>query len=202
MERPDFKDIKTGEAFNRWYWLKKEMIQICKAAQLPTSGSKFELRDRIMYALDHQGKLNPEIRKKRSKSKFDWAKSKLTPDTKITDNITFGQNLRQFMKSQIGDHFSFNTDFMAWAKTNVGKTLADAVVQWTLLEERKQDPHFRTDIAEHNMFNQYLRDFLDDNKGLNFATAKTCWLLKKQMPMKDGFVRYERSDLELIHQSK
>ena len=196
IERPDFQDIQSGEEFNSWYWLKEEMVAICKDAGLPASGRKFELRDRIMYALDHNGKLLQEVKKK-SKSNFNWAKEVLTSDTIITDNVSFGPNFRRFMKNEIGNKFSCHSDFMDWVKSNEGKTLGQAVDKWLELEERKEDPRFKREIADNNMYNQYTRDFLSDNPGKSIKDARRFWLLTKELPMKDGFVRYEKTDLSL-----
>lgn len=130
MQRPDFSEIKSGEEFNRWYWMKEEMIEICKQAGLPSTGRKFTLRDRIMFALDHEGAIMPEPPKVKPTSRFNWAKAELSLDTLITDNISFGQNLRRFMEGQIGPHFRYNIDFMDWARESAGKSLADAVLKW------------------------------------------------------------------------
>lgn len=195
-KRPDFNDIKTGKEFNRWYWLKEELVAICKHAELPTHGRKFELRDRIMYALDNQGLLKKE-EKKKTTSRFNWAKAKLSQETFITDNVSFGPNFRRFMKDQIGAKFSCHSDFMDWVKNNEGKTLRQAVEKWFELESRKEDPDFKRVIADNNMYNQYTRDFLEDNPGKTIREARQHWLAKKQQPTKNGFVRYERSDLAL-----
>jgi len=197
MARPNFESIKTGKEFNQWYWLKAEMVDICKQLGLPTAGRKFDLRDRIMYALDHDGALKPEPKKKKHTSKFNWAKSELTSDTVITDNVSFGPNFRRFMKAQIGAKFSCHSDFMDWVKANAGQTLGDAVDMWFQLEKRKDDPAFKRTIADNNMLAQYTRDFLQDNENKTLVDAKKYWILKKQLPTTDGFVRYERSDLEL-----
>ncbi|MFS4492190.1 DUF6434 domain-containing protein [Maribacter sp. 2308TA10-17] len=197
MQRPKFEHIKSGAEFNRWYWLKEELVEICKRANLPATGRKFDLRDRIMYALDNHGKVKPQPKKKKASSKFNWAKADLQLDTVITDNVSFGPNFRKFMTSEIGPSFSCNSDFMAWVKANTGKTLADAVAQWHTLEKRKENPEFRRDIAANNMYNQYTRDFLDDNPNKTIKDAKSYWLLKKQLPTADGFIRYESSDLKL-----
>lgn len=197
MSRPNFKDIQTSAEFNNWYWLKAELIEICKQIDLPYTGRKFELRDRIMYAMDNDGALLPSPPKKKRSSRFNWAKAVLSLETVITDNVSFGPNFRRFMRLQIGDHFSCHSDFMDWVKANVGKTLKDAVFEWEALERRKEDPNFRRAIAAHNMFNQYIRDFLDDNPGNTFKAAKQYWDLKKQLPAKEGFVRYEAGDLKL-----
>jgi len=198
MPRPKFEDIKTSDEFNQWYWLKEEMVDICKRARLPIYGRKFDLRDRIMYALDNNGKLKPSAKKEKRKSKFNWAKSQLSLDTVITDNVSFGPNFRGFMKSQVGDKFSCHGDFMDWIKSNQGKTLEDAVKEWHILEKRKENTSFKREIADNNMYSQYIRDFLEDNPDFNFNDVKKYWLLKKALPMKNGFVRYEKSDLKLI----
>ena len=197
MPRPKFEEIKTGSEFNRWYWLKEEMVDICKRAGLPTNGRKFDLRDRIMFALDNGGKVFAGSKKQKKTSKFDWAKAELSLETVITDNVTFGPNFRRFMKSEIGDAFSCHSDFMDWVKSNVGKQLSDAADQWRALEKRKENPNFKRVIAANNMLAQYTRDFLADNKNKTLKDATRYWELKKQLPTKDGFVRYQRSDLEL-----
>ena len=145
MQRPNFGDIKTGEEFNQWYWLKAEMVEICKRAGLPATGRKFDLRDRIMYALDHDGNLKPEPKKKKTKSKFNWAKSELSLETIITDNVSFGPNFRRFMKSRIGNRFSCHSDFMDWMKSNAGKTLADAVKKMARTRRKKSGSGFQKD---------------------------------------------------------
>ncbi len=196
MSRPPFEKIKSGSEFNNWYWLKVEMIEICRNLKIPMNGSKFQLRDRIMYFLDNDGKVQATIKKK-PKSKFNWSKETLSLSTPLTDNVSFGQNFRKFMTLHLGDEFSFNTDFMDWAKANSGKTMQDAIDMWRALENRKSDKSFRRDIADHNMMNQYLRDFSDDNPQLSSDIARKCWHLKRRLPMKNGFVRYEKSDLKL-----
>ncbi len=197
MERPKIEEIVIVEDFKNWYWLKDEMITICKLMQLPYTGKKFDLRDRIIYALENEGKLFPQEKGNKSISKFNWSKTALTLETQITDNVSFGPNFRRFMKSYIGNHFSCHSDFMDWVKSNVGKTLKDAIIQWEVLEERKRDPSFRRSIADHNMYNQYMRDFLDDNVELGFREAKKYWVLKKRLPVVNGFVKYEAEDLML-----
>lgn len=194
-ERPDFSKIVSGKEFNRWYWLKAEMVEICKVLSLPYAGGKFELRDRIMYALDNGGKLLKVPKAKRVTSHFNWAKEKLMLDTVITDNVTFGPNFRNFMKYHIGKKFSCHSDFMDWVKNNTGKTLKDAIFKWEELEVRKKNPSFKREIATHNMMSQYIRDFFKDNPDLSFQEAHRCWKMKKGMPMKNGRVQYDKNDL-------
>ena len=187
--RPPFEEIKDGEAFNQWYWLKSELVDICKQAKLPYTGSKFEIRDRIVHFLDTGKTLSPK--KKAKQSNFNWAKATLHEETVITDNVSFGPNFRKFMKTAIGSHFTCTGEFMKWVKENPGKTLKHAIQHWDMLEARKEDPDFRSEIAEHNMYNQYLRDYMDHNPEAKLEEAKRSWQLDRQLPAKGGFVRYD-----------
>ena len=196
IARPDFEAIKSGEEFNSWYWLKEELVTFCKYLRLPHTGGKFALRDRIIYALDHNGQLLPQKSSPKKKSKFNWANASLTLDTVITDNVSFGPNFRNFMQSQIGNKFSCHSDFMDWVKSNTGKTLQEAVLQWQALEDRKKDGEFRREIADHNMLAQYVRDFLEDNPGKTLKDALQCWKVKRRQPTQNGFVVYAAKDLD------
>ena len=195
MPRPPFGDIRTGKEFNRWYWLKAELVAICREAGLPAHGRKFDLRDRIMYALDHEGARLPEPAPSHQDSHFDWAKSNLTPETLITDSVTFGPNFRRFMQGQVAGRFRCSAAFMDWVKANTGRTLKDAVAAYEA-QERKHQTTPRP-IAAGNMYNQYTRDILADNPQLGPDDARNYWLRKKTMPTEDGFVRYARTDLDL-----
>ena len=196
--RPDFTEITSGIEFQRWYWLKEELIDLCKMSGLPSDGSKFLLRDRIIYALDHEGAVMPEPKKKKPESRFDWAREVLGSNTIITDNVSFGPNFRNYMKSQIGAKFSCHSDFMDWVKENPGKTLDDAVTHWHVLEKRKEDPTFKRKIARHNMLAQYVRDFSRENPTRNLRDALACWKVKRNMPTDSGFVTYDSKDLAIL----
>ncbi|MCG8323846.1 MAG: SAP domain-containing protein [Cytophagales bacterium] len=87
IKKPDFAEIKSGTEFNQWYWLKDELIEICRQIDLPYHGGKFELRDRIMYVLDNRGKLKAGVKKKKPKSSFNWAKSRQASKQIYTLNV-------------------------------------------------------------------------------------------------------------------
>jgi len=197
MVRPEFEDITTSEEFDKWYWLKNELVDICKQSNLPYTGSKQEVRDRILYALDNNGKVKPVEGKKKTSSKFNWARADLSLETIITDNVSFGPNFRKFMKDQIGNQFSCHSDFMDWVKSNIGKNLLDATEHWIALEKRKLDPTFKRKIADNNMYNQYTRDFIANNHGSSIKEARKYWLLKKELLTPKGKVLFHKDDLLL-----
>ena len=41
--RPSFKEIKSFEEFNQYYWYREELSQICKSLGLEYRGTKKEL---------------------------------------------------------------------------------------------------------------------------------------------------------------
>ncbi len=47
MPKPDFSEITSGKEFNRWYWLKEELVEICKQAHTHEEG--LNLRNRIYH---------------------------------------------------------------------------------------------------------------------------------------------------------
>ncbi|MEQ8676033.1 MAG: DUF6434 domain-containing protein [Aggregatilineales bacterium] len=195
-QRPPIKTIKTGAELRRWYWLKEELVAYCQEHGIPYSAGKFELLDRIARFMD-TGE-TPTPKRKNITSKFDWHSEQLSAETIITDSYKNTQNVRRFMTMHIGKHFKFNIDFMAWMRANAGKTLGEAVIQWQDLEARKADANFQTDIADHNQYNQYLRDFFEANPTLTTRDARTCWEFKRSLPTPDGRHVYDADDLQAL----
>jgi len=62
--------------------------------------------------------------------KFDWHCNPLSDECVITKNCKNRQNLGRHFKARFGDNFKMNVTFMAWLKTNTGKTLLDAVQEF------------------------------------------------------------------------
>ena len=192
LQRPALEKIISATAFRQWYWLKAELIHYCQQKRIPSGGSKQELEERIAHYIT-TGNVLP-ISRHLPTSTFNWAREHLTLDTVITDSYTSGPNVRRFMKGHVGERFRFTIDFMKWMNENAGQTLGEAVKAWQRLEEKKQEPNFRTTIPHQNQYNRYLRDFFTDNPDQNIATARRCWKLKRSLP---GTNHYEPSDLLL-----
>jgi hypothetical protein len=172
------------------------MQDILRGMKLPATGRKFDLRDRIMYALDHDGALLPRPKRRRPTSTFDWANEILNPATVVTDNITFGQNLRRFMEAHIDRKFTFTSDFMDWVREHTGATLADCVEAWHRLDDRKRDPAFQRAIAANNMYCQFVRDYYANRPGASFDEVRRAWLVEREEPTVDGWIRYRPSSSE------
>ena len=195
--RPPIDDISTSVELRRWYWLKSELVEHAKALGLRSSGGKFTILDRIAHFFDTGARQWPGDVKTKARSKFDWHSEVLTPETVITDSYRNSQNVRRFFKAHVGPQFKFNIAFMDWMRSNAGQTLADAVAEFNRQAGVRNAPDFTSEIAHHNQFNQYTRDFLADNPDLCMADVRRVWALKRQQPSDTGRHVYDRSDLDL-----
>lgn len=174
MKRPDLQSINSVEAFASWYWLKAELVDFCRQNGLRVSGNKADLDRRIRLFLK-TGKREESVQSRRpAQSKFDWHCEPLTLDTKITDSYKNTQNMRRFMKTQVGESFRFSIPLMKWIKENEGKMLRDVVAQWHQLQAEKKDPAYQSNIPPSNEYNQYVRDFMADNPGKTLQEARQC----------------------------
>lgn len=186
-------DISAGD-FDRWYWPVAELQVFCDLLSLPGTGTKADLRTRVLAKL---AGAEPPKRPRRPKGP-SWGKVQITPETVVTENISFGPNVRGYFKSVIGASFVCHGDFMDWMRSNAGATFADAVAAWQMLEARKEDPAFRREIASCNNYLQYLRDLRDAHPNISLDDAKRCWDAKKVRPAMDGMVIYEPEDLRFL----
>lgn len=197
-ERPEIQTITSGSQLRRWYWLKEELVGAAKVHGVKSTGGKFVILGRICHFLDHGETVWPGDTKAKITSKFDWHSADLTPETVLTDSYKNTQNVRRFFLQHIGPKFKFNIEFMDWIKAHTGLTLADAVDEFHDMQRRIADPAYRTDIKSHNQFNQYTRDFLDDNPDAGMAQVRRVWAAKRKLPSDDGRHVYHRDDLKLI----
>ena len=194
-KRPKIERIKSGEELRKWYWLKQELVDYCKLKKISYVGGKFEILDRIADFLNHEADSTRNTGRKQIKSKLNWSKETLSLDTVITDSYKNSQNVRSFFEKHCGDKFRFNIAFMNWMKSNFGKTLKDAIVEWERIATSSRDKKFKSEIPKHNQYNQYIRDFFADNPDKTIKEARHFWKLKKQLPIM--YHKYERSDLDL-----
>lgn len=196
--RPVIATISVSAELRRWYWLKVELAAEARRLGIKCTGAKFTILERLCHFHDTgvqqwQGDDSPQV-----SSKFDWHSSELTNDTVITDNYKNSQNVRRFFKAQIDPGFKFNIGLLDWFKGNIGRTLGDAC---EYIQEQRVNPN-KTKIKPHNQFNQYARDFADDNPLLGMKDARKVWALKKKLPSENGRHEYERSDLQLLFESE
>lgn len=193
--RPPIETITSGAELRRWYWLKADLVAHARALGVVSSGQKFDILDRIAHFLDTGERTRPTAPP--PKSKFDWHAEPLHDATVITDSYKNTQNVRRYFKSRLGEGFKFNIEFMAWMKANMGRTLADACDEYRAMKVREAAPGFQSEIAHHNQFNQYTRDFLADNPDAGMDDVRRVWALKIKQPSDSGRHVYDPADLTL-----
>lgn len=184
-ERPVLdKNLDSG-TFRSFYYLKEELVEFCRKNDIPTSGGKVEITDRIAHFLD-TGKIISVPAAQRKKANI----VNITKDTQIEADFVCSEKHRAFFKEHIGKNFSFNVAFQKWLKNNTGKTYAEAIdAYYKILEDKKKG---KTKIDKQFEYNTYIRDFFADNHGKTLDEAIRCWKYKKQLK---GHNRYEQTDL-------
>lgn len=192
-KRPELNTSLDSKTFREYYYLKEELVSFCRENDLPVSGGKPELTERIALFLDTGNVPRPESRRK-SKPVTD---TELTKESIIENNFVCSEKHRAFFRNEIGKSFSFNVRFQKWLKSNAGKTYSDAVsAYYEILQAKKSE---KTDIDKQFEYNTYIRDFFADNKGRTLDDAIKCWKYKKSMK---GHNKYERFDLSALEQSE
>ena len=112
--------------------MKKELVDFCRENNLPVSGGKVELTDRIACFLDTGKVLETSVKRKAT---IDVGL--ITENTRIESNIVCSEKHRAFFKEKIGKSFSFNVLFQKWLKSNAGKTYGNAIhAYYQILEEK------------------------------------------------------------------
>ena len=175
--RPDFDKITSFEQFNKYYWYREEMSQICKSLGLEYRGTKQELNHIIeAYFKGHLIKKSPRKKVK-----------------KQVENISLDSPLLEC-------GFSFNAKFREYfaAVTEISpfKFTADMATAWRKVKSEK-DGNFtiqdllkvyygQSDYAKYDhsvcQWNQFLKDFCaDKNSGYYSNKLKVAAILWKEV---------------------
>jgi len=132
-DRPNLNKDLDEKTFRNYYYLKEELVDFCKQNNLPLSGGKPELTERIAYFLG-TGKVLPTTKRQPHGNMH----GDLSENTIIEPDIVYSENLRAFFNEKIGKGFSFNVAFQNWLKSNPGKTLGDAVDAYFIIAKSKK----------------------------------------------------------------
>ncbi|MDR0813050.1 MAG: SAP domain-containing protein [Oscillospiraceae bacterium] len=187
-ERPKLNIELDEKTFRSFYYLKSELLGFCRENNLPATGGKIELTDRVACFLK-TGTVIPASKKTKSTTSVGV----ISEAAEIETGFVCTEKHRAFFISKIGKSFKFNVAFQKWLKSNAGKTYRDAITAYHQISEEKKTG--KALIDKQFEYNTYIRDFFADNKGLSIDAAISCWKHKKSMP---GHNRYEKSDLAAL----
>ena len=175
--RPEFDKITSFDEFNKYYWYREELSQICRSLALEHRGTKQELN----YIIEQYFKGNL------------IKKSSIKNETKQVENITLDMPLLEC-------GFSFNTKFREYFSAVIGiapfKFTADMATAWRKVK-RENDLNFtiqdmlrvyygKSNYAKYDnsvcQWNQFLKDFCADENSRNYSNKlKVAAILWKEV---------------------
>ena len=155
--RADFINIKSFEEFNRYYWYREELLQICKSLGLEYRGTKQEL-NHIIEQYFKGNIIEKSVRKVNKKQ----AKA-ITLNTPLLEcGFSFNQKFREYFSVVTGiDPFKFNANMAtAWRKVK-----AENDLNFTI-QDMLEVYYGESDYAKYDhsvcQWNQFLKDFCSD----------------------------------------
>jgi len=185
---------KTKKELYSTYYLKNDLIKLCKEHNLPANGSKENLLEYLCSFIE-----NKPVNKIKKKIKTNNNCFEPSLDKIIDTNYSNNEAHRNFFKETIGKKFKFNVTFMNWMEENKGKMkYRDAVAMYNkIILDKKYGK--RTVIGKQFEYNQYTRDFFENNPELRKEDCIKCWKHKKKQI---GSHKYERRDLKILDTKK
>ena len=155
--RADFINIKSFEEFNRYYWYRKELSQICKSFGLEYRGTKQEL-NHIIEQYYKGNRIEKSVRKVNKKQA-----EAITLNTSLLEcGFSFNQKFREYFSVVTGvDPFKFNANMAtAWRKVKVENDLNFTI------QDMLKVYYGESDYAKYDhsvcQWNQFLKDFCSD----------------------------------------
>ena len=155
--RADFINIKSFEEFNRYYWYREELSQICKSLGLEYRGTKQEL-NHIIEQYFKGNRIEKSVRKVNKKQA-----EAITLNTSLLEcGFSFNQKFREYFSVVTGvDPFKFNANMAtAWRKVK-----AENDLNFTI-QDMLEVYYGESDYAKYDhsvcQWNQFLKDFCSD----------------------------------------
>ena len=190
--RADFINIKSFEEFNRYYWYREELLQICKSLGLEYRGTKQEL-NHIIEQYFKGNIIEKSVRKVNKKQ----AKA-ITLNTPLLEcGFSFNQKFREYFSVVTGiDPFKFNANMAtAWRKVK-----AENDLNFTIQDMLKVY-YGESDYAKYDhsvcQWNQFLKDFCSDEfSDFYFNKLKVAAILWKEVRDSTNEKTYSRQLLD------
>ena len=175
--RVDFSDIKSFEEFNRYYWYREELSQICKSLGLEYRVTKQEL-NHIIEQYFNGNKIEKFIRKVNKKQ----AEAITLNASLLECGFSFNQKFREYFSVVTGvEPFKFNADMAtAWRKVKAENDF-DFTIQDMLKVYYGESNYAKYDHSVCQ-WNQFLKDFSSDEfSDFYFNKLKVAAILWKEV---------------------
>ena len=175
--RPNFKDIESFEEFNKYYWYREELSQICKSLGLEYRCTKKELN----YIIEQYFKGN-RIEKSTRKVNKKYAEVISLNTPLLECGFSFNQKFRDYFSAVTGvSPFKFNADMAtAWRKVK-----SDNDKEF-IIQDMIKIYYGESDYAKYDnsacQWNQFLKDFCADESSNNYSNKlKVAAILWKEV---------------------
>ena len=175
--RPGFKDIISFEEFNKYYWYREELSQICKSLGLEYRCTKKELN----YIIEQYFKGNRIEKSTRKVNKKHVEVISLNTPL-LECGFSFNQKFRDYFSAVTGvSPFKFNADMAtAWRKVK-----RDNDINFTI-QDMIKIYYGESDYAKYDnsacQWNQFLKDFCADESSNNYSNKlKVAAILWKEV---------------------
>ena len=175
--RPSFKNIKSFEEFNKYYWYREELSQICKSLGLEYRCTKKELN----YIIEQYFKGNKIEKSTRKVNKKHVEVISLNTPL-LECGFSFNQKFRDYFSAVTGvSPFKFNADMAtAWRKVK-----RDNDINFTI-QDMIKIYYGESDYAKYDnsacQWNQFLKDFCADESSNNYSNKlKVAAILWKEV---------------------
>ena len=175
--RPDFSNIKSFEEFNKYYWYREELSQICKSLGLEYRCTKKELN----YIIEQYFK-GTKVEKFLKKAKKNQLEDITLETPLLKCGFSFNQKFRDYFSAVTGvSPFKFNADMAtAWRKVK-----RDNDKKFTI-QEMIKIYYGESDYAKYDnsvcQWNQFLKEFCADDHSNNYSNKlKVAAILWKEV---------------------
>lgn len=175
--RPSFKDIESFEEFNKYYWYREELSQICKSLGLEYRCTKKELN----YIIEQYFKGN-RIEKSTRKVNKKYAEVISLNTPLLECGFSFNKKFRDYFSAVTGvSPFKFNADMAtAWRKVK-----SDNDKEF-IIQDMIKIYYGESDYAKYDnsacQWNQFLKDFCADESSNNYSNKlKVAAILWKEV---------------------
>lgn len=172
--RPDFFTMPSYEVFEKYYWYREELQEICRKLHIDAKGTKQELNERIKMYFDGQRKENVQhVASKRSDGPITLS----TP--LLHCGFSFNDTFRAFFAKQTGiDPFKFTAN-MAAAWRRVQRENDESFTLQDMLNVFEGTSDYAVYDAGACQWNQFFKDFCADARNKQYKnkmkTAAMLW---------------------------
>ena len=172
-----FEKISSFDEFNKYYWYRDELSQICRSLGLEYRGTKQELNDIIEQYF--KGNLIKKPSVKRNKKRVEV----VTLDTPLLEcRFAFNAHFREYFSTLTGvSPFKFTADMAtAWRKVKKENDLNFTI------QDMLKVYYGDSDYAKYDhsvcQWNQFLKDFCADENSRNYSNKlKVASILWKEV---------------------